>query len=164
MKKIFSMIFLLFCGCSDEGLELKVVSAPEFLTNISEIRTSKIILVNIWSTWCQPCIEEFPYVVGLEKKYDAKDLDVIFFSVDWDAQEQEAITFLKNHQVMGQHFRKREGDDQLFINTFSIEWTGAIPFTALYDQNGELAAQWEGKRSESYFYAKIDSLLTLYGS
>ena len=164
MKKIFSMIFLLFCACGDEGLELKVVSAPEFLTNISETHTSKIILVNIWSTWCEPCKEEFPYVAGLEKKYDAKDLDVIFFSVDWDAQEKEAKTFLKNHQVIGQHYRKKEGDDQLFINTFSTEWSGAIPFTALYDQNVVLVAQWEGKRSESYFYAKIDSLLTLLGS
>jgi hypothetical protein len=103
-------------------------------------------------------------VAGLEKKYNAKDLDVIFFSVDWDAQEKEAKTFLKNHQVLGQHYRKKEGDDQLFINTFSTEWSGAIPFTALYDQNVVLVAQWEGKRSESFFYAKIDSLLTLQGS
>ncbi|MCS5623262.1 MAG: TlpA family protein disulfide reductase, partial [Candidatus Marinimicrobia bacterium] len=116
------------------------------------------------STWCEPCIEEFPYVVGLEKKYDVNDLDVIFFSVDWDEQSKEARSFLKDQQVMGKHYRKREGDDQLFINAFSTEWTGAIPFTVLYDRNGELLAQWEGKRSESYFYAKIDSLLTLFGS
>lgn len=155
---------MLVYGCNNNSLDLEVVSGSEFFNNMSKIHTSKIILVNIWSTWCEPCIEEFPYVVGLEKKYDANDLDVIFFSVDWDEQSKEARSFLKDQQVMGKHYRKREGDDQLFINAFSTEWTGAIPFTVLYDRNGELLTQWEGKRSESYFYAKIDSLLTLFGS
>ena len=120
-------------------------------------------MINVWSTWCLPCIEEFPYIVNLEKQYDTKDLDVVFLSTDWDENALEVKQFLKEQNVVGQHYRKKEGDDENFINSISQSWSGVLPFTGIYDKNLNLKAYWEGKRDENFFKFKIDSLLLKKG-
>ena len=98
-----------------------------------------------------------------EKQYDAKDLDVVFLSTDWDENALEVKQFLKEQNVIGQHYRKKEGDDENFINSISQSWSGVLPFTGIYDKNLNLKAYWEGKRDEIFFKFKIDSLLLKKG-
>lgn len=118
---------------------LKDVTVEQLQDIISSYKGKKVVLVNIWATWCGPCVEEFPYIVDLQKKYDDR-LQVIFVSTDF--KRGAALDFLKKQEVdWTTYFSKETGED--FINSISGEWTGAMPFTKILDINGNLVANWE---------------------
>lgn len=150
-------------GCLNSDLEVKVVSAHELFADIKKNNSAKFVLINVWSTWCVPCIEEFPYIVDLQKKYKNEDLSVVFVSADWDENNQEVYEFLVSENVAGTHYRKKEGNDENFINEFSSFWSGALPFTGIYNRDMILKKYWEGKKEEAFFKSSIDSLLNIKG-
>ena len=158
---LFFMCFLFRCG-SDQ-LNVKVVTASELYSHIKKNNSSSLVLLNIWSTSCIPCIQEFPYIVSLKNLYDGEELDIKFLSTDWDENSDKVLNFLADQNVIGQHYRKKEGDDQDFINEICKSWSGALPFTGIFNKELKLISFWEGKRDESFFISKIDSLLNIEG-
>ena len=164
MNKYIKIILVITqISCSSNDFIVDTVTADQLFKNIRKHNSSDYILINVWSTWCLPCVEEFPYIVNLEKQSDTEDLDVVFLSTDWDENSLEVNQFLKEQNVTGQHYRKKEGDDENFINSISQSWSGVLPFTGIYDKNLNLIAYWEGKRDENFFKFKIDSLLSKKG-
>ena len=161
MRKAFIFVFILIgLSCSNDSLVVNVVTVTELFQNIKKNNSSRLVLLNVWSTSCIPCIEEFPYIVNLEKQYNHEDLDVKFLSTDWDEKSEAVEEFLLNNGVQGEHFRKNEDyNDQDFINEICTDWSGALPFTGIFDENLILLSHWEGKRDEVYFLKEIDSLL-----
>ena len=161
MRNAFILVLtLIVLRCSNDSLVVNVVTVPELFQNIKKNNSSRLVLLNVWSTSCIPCIEEFPYIVNLEKQYSHEDLDVKFLSTDWDEKSEAVEEFLLNNGVQGEHFRKNEDyNDQDFINEICTDWSGALPFTGIFDENLFLLSHWEGKKDEVYFLKKIDSLL-----
>ncbi len=125
---------------SDESL-LQNVSGEGLQEIISAYEGEKAVLVNVWATWCAPCIEEFPYIVDLQQKYDDK-LHVVFISADFPSQRSKALDFLKKQNVDWKTYFKT-GKDQPFIEALSKKWSGALPFTKILNRNGEIVASWE---------------------
>ena len=165
MRNALILVFILIgLKCSNDSLVVNVVTVPELFQNIKKNNSSRLVLLNVWSTSCIPCIEEFPYIVNLEKEYNHEDLDVKFLSTDWDEKSVAVEEFLLNNGVQGAHFRKNEEyNDQDFINEICTAWSGALPFTGIFDENLILLSHWEGKRDEAYFLKEIDSLLANKG-
>ena len=161
MRNAFIFVFILIgLRCGNDSLVVNVVTVPELFQNIKKNNSSRLVLLNVWSTSCIPCIEEFPYIANLEKQYSHEDLDVKFLSTDWDEKSEAVEEFLFNNGVQGEHFRKNEEyNDQDFINEICTDWSGALPFTGIFDENLILLSHWEGKRDEAYFLKEIDSLL-----
>ena len=163
LNNISILLIALLLGCDSNGLDLKVVSASQLFDDIKKNNSSNLILINVWSTWCLPCIEEFPYIAALELNYNSEDLDVIFVSTDWDENSVELQDFLLKENVFGRHYRKEEGNDQEFINELCSFWSGVLPFTVVYDKNLAFIDFWEGKKDEQFFKSKIDSLINSRG-
>ena len=160
---IVFVLILISIRCGNDLLNVKVVTVPELFNNIKEHNTSSLVLLNIWSTSCIPCIQEFPYIVSLKNRYHISKLDVVFLSTDWDENAVAAEEFLLDQRVSGQQYRKQEGNTQEFIDKICTSWTGAMPFTGIYDKELNILSYWEGKRDEEFFISKIDSLLETKG-
>ena len=164
MRNVIILFFIFFLlRCSSDKVSVKVVRASELYNYINENNSSSLVLLNIWSTSCLPCIQEFPYIVNLKNHYAKSKLDIKFLSTDWDENSDKVLNFLTDQNVVGQHYRKKEGDDQEFINEICESWSGALPFTAIFNKELKLISFWEGKRDESFFINKIDSLLIIEG-
>lgn len=164
MRNVIILFFIFFLlRCSSDKVSVKVVRASELYNYINENNSSSLVLLNIWSTSCLPCIQEFPYIVNLKNHYAKSKLDIKFLSTDWDENSDKVLNFLADQNVVGQHYRKKEGDDQEFINEICESWSGALPFTAIFNKELKLISFWEGKRDESFFISKIDSLLIIEG-
>ena len=119
---------------------------------------AKVVLVNIWATWCAPCREEFPGLVRVAQKYRDKGLKVILVSADFDTETDAVKRFLTEQRVDFPTYIKAE-KDQSFVNGLDKRWTGALPATFLYDGTGELQDFWEGKTSFNEFEQKVTSVL-----
>ena len=155
MKKIFLLLLILFLGCNNSDIKLKTVDASDINNQIKKHKGSKAVLINFWATYCVPCIEEFPMIVDLSKKYSEKGMQIYFVSADWLDRKKEVRDFLLEKDVKGLSFIKEEGNDNNFINEISREWSGALPFTIVYDKNGNLSDYWEMKKNKHRFESAI---------
>ena len=168
MKLFFLLIMsVMFVACesanSNEAQEMSETAAVELLTDIAseEIETliakhnadGKVVLVNIWATWCGPCVEEFPDIVELKHKYKDQ-LEVVFISADFPEDRERALQFLKDQKVTWETYMKT-GKDEPFINAISNDWSGALPFTKIYSKNGQITSYWENKASFETFETAI---------
>ena len=125
---------------SDAAL-LKDASGDELQKVISSYTGDKAVLVNVWATWCAPCIEEFPYIVDLQRTYQ-DELQVIFVSADFPDQRANALAFLREQNVDWTTYFKT-GKDQPFIEALSNDWSGALPFTKVLTKDGDVVGRWE---------------------
>lgn len=128
---------------------LKDVNAEELRKVIESYEGEKAVLVNVWATWCAPCIEEFPEIVKVQRKYEGR-LQVIFVSADFPDSRDKALQFLKEQNVDWTTYFKT-GDDQEFIEVISDDWTGALPFSKILNKEGEVIASWEKSATFSKF-------------
>jgi thiol-disulfide isomerase/thioredoxin len=132
----------------DDSL-LKDVTPGELQNIIGSYKGKKAVLVNVWATWCAPCVEEFPHIVKLQRNYP-DNLKVIFISADFKQSRGKALSFLKEQEVDWTTYFKT-GKDQPFIESLSKEWTGALPFTKVIGVDGKVVASWEQSANYSKF-------------
>jgi Thiol-disulfide isomerase and thioredoxins len=107
---------------------------------------ARLTVVNFWATWCVPCVEEFPAFVKLDQTLDHRGVNVMFISTDFPNEKQKVVNFLVEHDVTGTSYLKT-GNSTEFVNGFSEDWSGAVPATFIYDDEGTLLDFWEGKAS-----------------
>jgi thiol-disulfide isomerase/thioredoxin len=116
------------------------------------------VMVNMWATWCVPCVEEMPDLLRLHDNYRDKGMKLIL--VSWDNNPKLAANFLGSKGVTFESFIKDGNEsDSKFIEGIEDQWSGALPATFLFDANGKLVAMWEGKEPYEVFEKKLLEIL-----
>jgi len=69
---------------------------------LKEQNPNKAIYIDIWGTWCGPCIKEFPHSKRLSNNLTSKHLTFVYFCVD--SEELEWKKMIKQEGLIGQHF------------------------------------------------------------
>lgn len=93
-------LFVATAGCNTDGPPKNGDLAPEFVLQsadgavrkLSNYR-GKVVLVNLWATWCPPCIAEFPMLEKLAKDYSDKGL--VILAVAGDENTKDVHEFLR---------------------------------------------------------------------
>lgn len=124
----------------DDSL-LQDVTGNELQDIVNSYQGEKAVLINVWATWCAPCVEEFPHIVELREIYE-DELQVVFVSADFPDSRDRALSFLKEQNVDWTTYFKT-GKDQPFIEALSNEWGGALPFTKIINKEGKAVTSWE---------------------
>jgi len=120
---------------------------------------ARVVLLNVWATWCAPCREEFPDLMRLRREYRERGLRLVLVSADIDSQLPEARRFLTDQGVDFLTYLK-QGADMPFIDSLDARWSGALPATLLYDGAGRQLWFHEGKTTYDSLKARIDRVLT----
>jgi thiol-disulfide isomerase/thioredoxin len=115
----------------------------EALSRVIGERGARVTLVNVWASWCKPCVEEFPELMMVETAYRDSGLRMVLISAD--LERADADSFLTAHGVSIDSYYKT-GPDEAFINALDPKWSGALPATMVYDAEGRRRASWEGKK------------------
>jgi glutathione peroxidase-family protein len=119
------------------GAELKAVSgAPIRLSDYS----GKVLLVNLWATWCGPCRVETPELVRLHKEYQAKGVEVIGLSTENpDASAEEVKDFVRQYNV-----DYRIGWSTREVSLTLIQGNTAIPQSFIVSRDGHVVKRFVG--------------------
>jgi thiol-disulfide isomerase/thioredoxin len=126
---------------------------------ISE-RHGRILFLNIWATWCQPCVEEFPDIVRVRSDFADSVLDVVAISIDYpDEVESKILPFLKDHHAAFPVYVSSVKKEEDFMDAINPAWTGGIPATFVFDRQGGRRAFLFGEKKFTVFKATIDSVL-----
>jgi thiol-disulfide isomerase/thioredoxin len=111
----------------------------------------KVVLIDVWATWCSPCIKSFPAVQSLQEAFKDKPLILLFIAHDRD--EKKWRTFLGSYKNLnGIHFRI---PDSPFYDAYKI--TG-LPRYILIDKEGKIVNAFAASANEK-LRSTIDSLL-----
>ncbi|HMT07254.1 MAG TPA: TlpA disulfide reductase family protein [Pyrinomonadaceae bacterium] len=120
---------------------------------------SKPLVVNFWATWCDPCREEFPDLVKLDALYKGK-IDLITISMD-DLSEIDGDVpkFLAQMKATMPSYLLHTTDQDAAITMVSKDWSGNLPLTMVYDTNGKVVYQRNGKFRYEALKENIDRAL-----
>ena len=134
IKYLFLLIIVL-AGWKTDETKVSVLNKSA-LQDLINNRNGKILLLNLWATWCVPCREEIPDLEKLSKTH--KNIDVVGLSVDYpDEIESKILPFLKENNVTYKIYVSGFKNDTELINFLNKDWNGALPATIIFDPNPE---------------------------
>lgn len=140
------------------GPVLKPVEAATLKTILKK-KQGKVVMINLWATWCVPCREEFPDLIKLYGKYRNRGLDLILISVDFAEQRRQVEAFLKENGVTFPTYINAEESYEDLIGFLAPDWIGGLPTTFVIDRKGRLARSLVGGQNYEVFHKAVAPLL-----
>ena len=99
--------------------------------------SGKLRLINVWATWCGPCVFEYPEFIVLQRMFGARDFEFVSISADKPEVKDKALKFLQEKASAVQNFIYHKDDKYALIEAVDSDWNGALPYTLLVDHNGD---------------------------
>ncbi len=171
-----SLFFLFSCQTltqkSDKetpAAKIETASNPPKVTQIDAAGLKNLLkpnarplLINFWATWCTPCVEEFPELVKIGTDYKGK-IDLITVSLDESSEiNGEVPKFLAQMKSEFPAYLLKTQDENAAIELVSKDWQGALPFTILFNAQGETIYFKQGKFKTDVLVAEIEKILTVH--
>lgn len=128
--------------------------------NIDGVKTSlgdlkgKVVVVDIWATWCGPCKKEAPYFHKLESQYKGKD--VVFLSISFDENKAAWEKYIKTKKPEGIQLHAPKAFSSDLAKEYKIS---AIPRFMVFDKEGKVVTINAPRPSDSILKEMIDALL-----
>jgi peroxiredoxin len=101
-------------------------------------KTGKYRLVNVWASWCGPCVIEFPEFVTMQRMYGARDFEFVSISTDGLKKKDKVMEFLKDKNASTKNYLYSGDDKYALIEAVDKNWQGALPYTILIAPGGEI--------------------------
>ncbi len=118
--------------------------------NLKEIKTlvsnpsNKFRLINLWATWCGPCLIELPALVETDRMYRGRDFEFITISTDKPAKKEKALELLTKMEAANQNYLYSGDDIYELIEVVDENWKGSLPYTLLVAPGGDYVYAKEG--------------------
>ncbi len=113
---------------------------PDGKTRLADFR-GRTVLLNLWASWCGPCVEEMPSLSALQQAMGGDDFVVL--TVNMDRSRADAEAFLRQAGITNLPLYR----DTSFALAQKLTVPGApsgLPLTVLYDKNGREQARLSG--------------------
>lgn len=181
-------------GCSTKWKENKVelakaderwAAAPVALERIDSAGvaklaanpTNKLRLINVWATWCAPCVAEFPEFVGLARRLNNRDFEFISLSMDDPKLEPQVKKFLEKQHVAtpnrvarslaaegrtANNYLFTEANTDALIHALDPQWPGPLPHTVLIAPGGKIIYRRNGPIDPKELREKVIEALGRY--
>ena len=129
-------LFPVTVGAQAPDFKAKVLGANQYKT-MADYK-GKVILLNVWATWCEPCKQELPSLEKLYQEYGPKGLKLVAVSIDDFVGEDSIATFAKTYGI---------SFEILHDSTHAIErvyQTTGYPETFIIGPEGTIRRKWIG--------------------
>ncbi|MCH2216346.1 MAG: TlpA family protein disulfide reductase [Flavobacteriales bacterium] len=103
-------------------------------TKLSDLR-GKLVYIDVWATWCGPCILEIPHLKELEKELQDKNIEFVSISLDEPRFKNMWKNMVENKELGGIQLISDNGWDNEFVRGYGIQ---AIPQFILLDEEGNI--------------------------
>lgn len=104
----------------------------------------KLRLINIWATWCGPCVEEFDGFVTLNRMYRSRDFELVSISADDTVATNKVLKFLQQKQASNTNYLFSSDNKYQLIEAVDTAWQGALPYTIIVQPGGKIVYARQG--------------------
>ena len=118
---------------------------------------SKVVVVNVWGSWCAPCVDETPHLQQVWQSYSAAQKPVAFVGIDIKEGAATAAAFLKANGVTYPSLSDSASAGQPMLALQGK--AAATPSTLVLDRQGRIAARVLGATTASTLTALVDDVL-----
>jgi thiol-disulfide isomerase/thioredoxin len=132
----------------------------EALKNLITEQRERPLLVNFWATWCDPCRDEFPDLVKIDREYRPRAMDFVTISLD-DFTDIKTLVpkFLGSMKATMPAYLLNVPDPEPAIELLDEGWAGSLPATFLFNAKGEVVYKHFGRVDPNELRAAIDKLV-----
>lgn len=113
----------------------------------------KYVYIDVWATWCAPCLQQIPYLQKLEEKYHGKNIEFVSISTDFPAQREVWQKMIAAKNMGG--IQLFAGEDQSFYKAYEIS---GIPRFILIDPEGNIVDANAPRPSDQNLVSLLDEL------
>ena len=115
----------------------------------------RVVLVNLWATWCTPCLREIPDLLTLETELPASDFRLLAISMD-DAYSEGWVTeFKAKHFPTLVSFINAELDMDTLVSVMDPVWNETLPTSYIFHREGDVVKKVQGKKPIEFFREQL---------
>ena len=126
-------LVLAACG-SRPAVSLQPVHFDQWNRELASLR-GKLVVVDVWATWCVPCLERFPHIVELDRRFRDRGVAVISMSVD-DRDDKKAAQIARQFLLKQNATFRNYLMDEPILDAFEKLGVQGIPAVFIYDRTG----------------------------
>lgn len=126
-------------------VNLEMADVEKIKSVVKNTGGDKLRLINVWATWCGPCIIEYPEFIVLQRMYGARDFEFVSISADKPEEHDKALRFLQKQQSGVSNYLFSQDDKYALIEAVDPEWNGALPYSLLVDPEGNKVWSHQGQ-------------------
>jgi len=108
------------------------------LAKLAKNETENLLVVNIWATWCGPCVAELPELVTINRMYRKRKFQLVTISMDEPDQRADALKLLTEKHVSSTNYLSTVADRDRFADLVDKEWDGPLPHTVIIAPGGKV--------------------------
>jgi peroxiredoxin len=128
---------------ADEEVALQSIDI-ENVKKLLKNDSKNLRFINFWTTWCGPCIMEFPALVTINRMYRNRNFEMITISMDTPSKKDDVLSFLKKYQASAKNYIYNSEDIYTLVGSVGNGWQGGIPFTVVVEPGGKILYSGEG--------------------
>lgn len=129
---------------NEETAEVTVIAAEDLRQQLTG-PSKNYRLVNIWATWCGPCVGEMDELVEMLRMYRKRDFELITVSVDDPALKDKVLQVLQSKHCSARNYIVDvENQDEMF-DAVDRQWQGAVPYSLLIAPSGKVLHRVHGE-------------------
>ncbi|GEM_PF-6563424 len=129
---------------SNSNIDIQIVKIEE-LSELIKPPNGGFTILNLWATWCLPCVKELPHFVEFYKKHGTRTVKICLISVEGkESEEQTLKPFLEKHPIPFRVYLIEKGTPEEIESVLKTKISGALPITIIYASNGEIIKKFEG--------------------
>ena len=139
--------------------EIDAEGLKALLAATKESDKPRFRMVNLWATWCVPCVAEMPDLIAISRKFGLRDFEFNTITLDKPGKRERAAAFLSKQGAAPERklaaalkLEKRATAHYLFTGSndelaaaLDPEWPGPIPYTVLIDTDNKIVKRYSGK-------------------
>ena len=107
--------------------------------------TKKLLVINVWATWCAPCVAELPEFVTMNRMYRGRDFQLVTLCMDEPDKKDAALKALKDKKVAATNYLVKTADRDKFADALDKDWPGPVPYTLIVAPGGKVIYRKSGE-------------------
>jgi thiol-disulfide isomerase/thioredoxin len=135
-------------------LDIDSLDADQFGA-VLEANRGQVLLVNLWATWCAPCLREIPDLLELEAKLGEQGFRLIGISLDDPGSETLIREFRDEWFPEFRTFYTANEDWYQLIGVLNTNWSSILPTSFVLDREGAVVDTLTGGRDYAAFEAAV---------
>lgn len=108
------------------------------ILKLAKNATDQLLLVNLWASWCGPCVAEMPELVTIQRMYRGRNVKLVTISMDLPDKREDALKVLKENHVSATNYLVHTDDRDKFAEALDKDWPGPLPYTLLIAPGGKI--------------------------